>query len=51
MFRLIFYLFYFKGDSGGPLFISNTENRWTVVGIVSYGKGCAIQGVPGYLLK
>ncbi|KAB5426717.1 serine protease [Phocaeicola vulgatus] len=31
-----------QGDSGGPLVIDNT-----LVGIVSWGKGCALAGYPG----
>lgn len=31
-----------NGDSGGPLFVGDTQ-----YGIVSYGKGCAREGFPG----
>ena len=34
----------FQGDSGGPL-VCLVDNAWTVVGITSWGNGCA-QG-PG----
>jgi len=33
-----------QGDSGGPLF---TSNPFTLVGIVSWGYGCAEAGYPG----
>lgn len=35
-----------QGDSGGPLF-SYDGQKLTVVGVVSYGFGCARPGVPG----
>lgn len=35
-----------QGDSGGPLF-SFDGQKLTVVGVVSYGYGCARRGVPG----
>lgn len=33
------------GDSGGPLLVS--QPHFTLVGIVSWGRGCARQGYPG----
>jgi hypothetical protein len=35
-----------QGDSGGPLF-SAEEDQFSLVGIVSYGYGCARKGIPG----
>jgi secreted trypsin-like serine protease len=35
------------GDSGGPLLMPNGSAGWTQVGIVSWGSGCAVRGVPG----
>jgi len=35
-----------QGDSGGPLVVKE-DGRWTVVGVVSYGLGCARSGYPG----
>ena len=34
-----------KGDSGGPLFDAATQNK--LVGIVSWGYGCADANYPG----
>jgi trypsin len=35
------------GDSGGPLLISGGPAGWTQIGVVSWGAGCAVHGVPG----
>uniref|UniRef100_A0AB38ZE82 Venom S1 protease 18 n=1 Tax=Ectomocoris sp. TaxID=3104572 RepID=A0AB38ZE82_9HEMI len=36
------------GDSGGPVVWLDPEtNRYTQVGLVSYGKGCASEDIPG----
>jgi len=35
-----------QGDSGGPLVVME-DKRWTVVGVVSYGLGCARTGYAG----
>jgi len=37
-----------QGDSGGPMLTYNVrEKRWILVGVVSWGKGCALAGFPG----
>lgn len=36
-----------QGDSGGPLMVSDKSGRWTLHGIVSFGKTCAQAGYPG----
>ncbi|XP_071037861.1 ovochymase-1 [Parasteatoda tepidariorum] len=36
-----------KSDSGGPLMIPLSNDRWTVIGIVSFGYRCAEPGFPG----
>lgn len=35
-----------SGDSGGPLLVG-TASGWVQIGIVSWGSGCAIRGIPG----
>jgi trypsin len=35
------------GDSGGPLLVPGGAIGWTQIGVVSWGAGCAVRGVPG----
>jgi trypsin len=35
------------GDSGGPLMVPGGSAGWTQIGVVSWGAGCAVRGVPG----
>lgn len=35
-----------QGDSGGPLFIK-TQNKFVLIGLTSYGRGCARPYFPG----
>ncbi|XP_037093352.1 anionic trypsin-1-like [Pollicipes pollicipes] len=36
-----------QGDSGGPMMLKGADNVYTLAGIVSFGKGCAVPGNPG----
>jgi secreted trypsin-like serine protease len=36
-----------EGDSGGPLTLGNDIAKLKLVGIVSFGRGCAESGIPG----
>lgn len=36
-----------QGDSGGPLMVSDGTGKWTLHGVVSFGKTCAQANYPG----
>ncbi|KAK2158570.1 hypothetical protein LSH36_167g04029 [Paralvinella palmiformis] len=36
-----------SGDSGGPLICQLSDQKWYLVGIVSFGNDCALPNFPG----
>ena len=39
-----------QGDSGGPL-IANINEKYTLVGVTSFGLGCAQKNSPGVYVR
>lgn len=46
------FVFFIKGDSGGPLQCRlRKRGPWVLAGITSFGSGCALKGFPDVYTK
>ena len=36
-----------QGDSGGPMVTLTDGGHYTIIGVVSWGRGCAMEAAPG----
>lgn len=36
-----------QGDGGSPLVCEGADGTWSVIGLVAWGIGCGMPGVPG----
>lgn len=45
--NLILHIFLFQGDSGGPMVVKGHRGQYMLVGLISWGMGCAAPSQPG----
>lgn len=45
--QFLFSFFVLQGDSGGPMVVKGNRGQYMLVGLISWGMGCALPKQPG----